>query len=282
MIRRLLFISLVFMGNIHLHGQNEMQLSIACREGVGASFVSKALIKLPNGGVKRVYKEKASDCMILDKENFNTKGNYTLSIYWQAENGGEDSIDYNFELQGDEWRTSISVEFDQKKESYRKGKRNKRGEKMLNGYIRVNKYYHAPKTIEISLDKEDRGSIDYKGPLFEIKNNSTETLYGEYLPGYLWGSLCYVKNDSTYQTRKGILDYEFVDLPPLYPGSVKLATVGSFGLTEKLPPFDYRFEVMLAKNRQSTRVEIYKKQKKSIWWAKTNEYYQLEYNFKIE
>ena len=58
-------------------------------------------------------------------------------------------------------------------------------------------------------------------------------------------------------TRTGILDYEFVDSPPLYPDSTKIASVGSFGIRKKLVSFDYRFEVMLAKKWQSIGIGIY-------------------------
>lgn len=66
----------------------------------------------------------------------------------------------------------------------------------------------------------------------KIKNNSKDTLYGEYLPGYFWGTLSYIRNDSILATRTGRIDYTFDNPPPLYPDSVKIATVGSFGLTK--------------------------------------------------
>ena len=117
---------------------------------------------------------------------------------------------------------------------------------------------------------------------FIIKNNSKDTLYGEHLPGYFWGTLSYRKNDSTLFTKIGILDYMFVDSPPLYPDSIKYATVGSFGLTKKLVPFEYRFEVMLADKRQSQGIGVYKELKHIIWWAGTKNYYKLKYDFKVD
>ncbi len=102
------------------------------------------------------------------------------------------------------------------------------------------------------------------------------------MPGYFWGALSYIRNDSILATKIGILDYEFVASPPLYPDSTKLATVGSFGLTKKLMPFNYRFEVMLADKWQSQGIGVYKERQNIDWWAGTKNYYKLKYDFKVD
>jgi hypothetical protein len=267
---------------MNIHGQNEVQFSFECGEEIASPFVSSILIKLPNGEINRLYKDSISNYKVLDRENFNTKGQYSLSVYFEAENYAQDSIDYDFELKGDEIKTTISVDFDFRERLLRKGEIYEKGEKVLNGYIRINKYYNAPKTIDIWLDKENMGTEFYKGPFFKIKNNSTDTLYGEHLPGYFWGTFSYLRNDSAFITKTGILDYNFMDSSPLYPDSTKIASVGSFGLRNKLVPFDYRFEVTLAKVWQSTGIGIYDEHKNFIWWAGTKEYYKLVCDFKIE
>jgi hypothetical protein len=152
----------------------------------------------------------------------------------------------------------------------------------LNFLTKYCKYYNASKLIDIALDNENLGDEYDKGPFFKIKNNSKDTLYGEHLPGYFWGTLSYRKNDSTLFTKIGILDYMFVDSSPLYPDSIKYATVGSFGLTKKLAPFEYRFEVMLADKWQSQGIGVFKELKHIIWWAGTRNYYKLKYDFKVD
>jgi hypothetical protein len=74
----------------------------------------------------------------------------------------------------------------------------------------------------------------------------------------------------------------FADSPPLYPDSIKMATVGSFGYINKLIPFQYRFEVMLAKKWQGLGIGIYKEHKNFDWWAGTKEYYKLKCDFKVD
>ncbi|MBB6461858.1 hypothetical protein [Flammeovirga kamogawensis] len=267
---------------MNLHGQNVLQFSIESGEAIKSPIESSVLLKFPDGRISKLYSDSKSKYDFIDKEYFTSKGKYILSIYFIAEKYGQDSIEYDFELNGDEIKTTISVNFDFKERLIEKGNIYEKGEEVLNGYVRINKYYNAPKTIELSIDNENIGTEYYNGPFFKIKNNSTDTLYGEHLPGYFWGTLSYLRNDSTLMTRIGILDYNFIDSPPLYPDSTKITSVGSFGLRNKLVPFDYRFEVLLAKKWQSTGIGIYEEHKSFSWWAGTKEFYKLDLDFKIE
>jgi hypothetical protein len=239
-------------------------------------------LKLPENKTYTLFSDTINESNYSNKNFFKTKGKYTISIFFEAEKYGSDSIDYNFELNGYEINTEISVRFDYRERLLKKGDIYEKGEKVLNGYIEVDNYYKAPKSIKIKLDKNHIGDEYYKGPFFAIKNNSNDTLYGEHLPGYFWGTLSYLRNDTIIATRIGSICYEFADSPPLYPDSTKLATVGSFGLTEKLAPFNYRFEVILVKKRVSQGIGIFEERKNFIWWAGTKEYYKLKYDFKID
>ncbi len=275
------FVTLLFLNGINAQGQNKMHFSFSYDAEIKASIVARIVVLLPDGGVSQLYSGTLFEYKLVDKSNFISKGKYKLLICFKAEEYGQDSINYDFELKGGEMETFIDVNFDFSEKLLKEGDVYKKGDKVLNGYIRVSKYYEAPNTIEI---KPYDGKISRKsnqGPIFKIKNNSTDTLYGEHLPGYFWGTLSYLKNDSICKTIIGMLDYNFIDLPPLYPDSLKTASVGSFGI-RKLPPAEYRFEVMVAKKWQSTGIGIYKEQKDFIWWAGTKEYYRLKYDFKVE
>ena len=211
---------------MNLHGQNELQFSFECGEAIKSPIELSVLLEFPDGRIFKLYSDSKTKCDSIDKEYFTSKGKYILSIYFITKNYGQDSIDYDFELNGDEIKTTISVDFDFKERLIKKGNIYKKGDKVLNGYVHINKYYNAPKTIEILFDKENIGTEYYKGPFFKIKNNSTDTIYGEHLPGYFWGILSYLRNDSVFMTRIGILDYNFADSPPLYPDSTTIASVG--------------------------------------------------------
>ena len=281
-INQLIFVFLLLVMGSTLYGQNGVTFSYKCENEIKRPFKSRILLKYPENKTSKLFSDTISEYNFSVKSFFKTKGKYTISIFFEAEKYGKDSIDYNFELNGHEINTMIYVSFDYSEKYIKKGDIYEKGEKVLNGYIQLNKYYKAPKSIEIKLDKEEVGSEYYKGPFFKIKNNSNDTIYGAHLPGYFWGTLSYLKNDSIIATRIGSICYEFVGSPPLYPDSTKMATVGSFGLTKKLAPFNYRFDVILAKKWKSEGIGIFDERKNFIWWGGTKEYYKLEYDFKID
>ena len=265
-----------------LYGQNDLHFSYECKDKIISPIMTKILLKSPDKEIFNLFADTVSNFDFLEKNYFKSKGKYTISISFVTENSGKDSIDYDFDMSGAEIITDISIGFDYRERLIKKGEIYIKGEKVINAYIRINKYFNAPKSIDIALDKENLGDEYYKGPFFKIKNNSNDTLYGEHLPGYFWGTLSYIRNDSILKTKIGILDYEFVDSPPLFPDSTKYATVGSFGLTKRLMPFEYRFEVMLADKWQSQGIGIYKERKNIVWWAGTKNYYKLKYDFKVD
>lgn len=274
--------SLLLLMGITLYGQNDIHFSYECSDKINSPTKATILLKSPDKQMFNLFTDKVSNYDFSEKNYFKSKGKYTLSISFEAEKYGKDSLDYDFELNGFEINTVISVEFDYRERLLKKGDIFVNGENVLNGYIRISKYYDTPKSVNIELDKENTGDEYYKGPFFKIKNNSKDTLYGEHLPGYFWGTLSYIRNDSILATKIGILDYEFVDSPPLYPDSTKLATVGSFGLTKKLMPFKYRFEVMLSDKWQSQGIGVYKERQNFDWWAGTKKFYKLKYDFKVD
>lgn len=267
---------------VNTYGQNNINFSYECSDNILSPTSVRILLKSPDSKSFNLFTDTLSRFTFTEKNFFKLKGEYILSIWFYAGEYGSDSLEYSFELNGGELNTSISLSFDYKEKLIRKENFFVKGERILNGYIRINKYYDAPKSLEIELDKEISGDKYYKKPFFKIRNNSQDTLYGEHLPGYFWGSLSYIRNDSILATKIGIIDYEFIESPPLYPDSTKIATVGSFGVAKELNPFEYRFEVLLAKKWQSQGIGIYKEQELFNWWAGIKEYYKLIYDFNIE
>lgn len=279
---RLIWFSILLITGMALYGQSNIDFSYKCDNEIKRPFKSRILLKLPQNKIYELFSDTINEFRFTTGNFITTKGKYTISIFFGAEKNVKDSIDYSFELKGNEINTEISVRFDFDEKLIKKGDIYVKGEKVLNGYLEVINYYKAPKWIKIELDKNYVGDEYYKGPFFKIKNNSKRTLYGEHLPGYFWGTLSYLKNDSIIKTWYGTIDYMFADYPPLYPDSTKIAMVGSFGYMKKLFPFDYRFNVMLAEKFQSTGVRVFDERKNFVWWADTKEYYKLTYDFKID
>jgi hypothetical protein len=277
-----LLASLLLLMGMTLSGQNNIHFSYESRDIIKSPTKVIIILKSPDKGKFNLLTDTVSDYSFSEMNYFKSPGKYILSISFEAEKYGKDSLDYDFELNGYEIFTVISVAFDYRERLIKKEDIFVKGEKVLNGYIRLCKYYDAPKSVNIELDEENTGDEVYKGPVFKIINKSKDTLYGEHLPGYFWGTLFYIRNDSILAIKSGIIDYEFVDSPPLYPGATKVATVGSFGLTKKLFPFEYSYEVMLSDKWQSQGIGVYKERQNFVWWAGTNEYYKLKYDFKVD
>lgn len=281
-ITRRIFIFLLLLEGMSLYGQNRINFSYKCENEIKRPYKSRILLKLPENKIFKLFSDTINESNYSTKEFLKIQGKCTISIFFEAGKYGKDSIDYSFELNGNEINTDISVRFDYRERLVKKGDIYEKGEKVLNGYIEVANYYKAPNSINIELDKNNMGDEYYKGPFFKIKNNSKDTFYGVHLPGYFWGTLSYLRNDSILTTRYGTIDYMFGDSPPLYPDSTKIATVGSFGYTSRLLPFNYRFNVMLAKKYQSIGVGVFDERKNFIWWADTKEFYKLTYDFKVD
>ncbi len=273
------FIALLFLNGINAQGQNKMHFSFGYDAEITTSTEARITASIPNGRVVHLYSGTLAKYELTDKKNFTLKGKYTISVYFKASKYGQDTVVYDFELKGTEIETLISIDFDFRNKLVKKGDIYEKEKKVLNGYIRINKYYKPPKTITIKPYKDNSNLKSNKAPIFKIKNNSTDTLYGEHLPGYFWGTLSYLKNDSICYKTTGQLDYNVWETYPLYPDSTKIASVGTFGLTNKLKHYDYRFEVMVAKKWQPTKIEIYKEHNNFIWRAVTKEYYRLQYDF---
>lgn len=272
---------MLFMGTT-LYGQNGLHFSYECKDKILSPAKAKIILKFSEKEIFSWSTDTASNFAFSKRNYFKSIGKYTLSISFETKSYGKNSVNYNFDINGNEINTDISVVFDYRERLIKKGDIFIKGKKVINGYVRLNKYYRAPKSIDITLDKENWGNEDYKGPFFKIKNNSSDTLYGEYLPGYFWGTLSYIRNDSILLTKIGILDYNFDDAPPLFPDAIKYASVGSFGLTNKLLPFEYRFEVLLSNKSQSPGIGVYKELQNIVWWAETKKYYKLTYDFKVD
>lgn len=230
--------SLLLLLGMNLYGQNDLFFSYRSSEDIKWTTNVIILLKSPDKEVFNLFTDTVKEYNYSGDNYFLSKGKYSLSIWYVDENNVKDSIDYDFELYGNEMSTKISVSFDYMIERPKRGNNFSNSDKILYCYIRVNKIYTPPVTIEIELDTTYKGDA-FKGPVFKIKNNSNDTLYGEHLPGYFWGSLSYLRNDSIVATESGILDLNFVRSPPLYPDSTKFALVGSFGFSNKLSPSDY-------------------------------------------
>lgn len=247
------------------------------------SFVfSKIKIRFPKGNIYQLFQDTVNKYEYSKRNFFQEQGEYTLMIYFYSDKYGKDSIDYKFEISGKEIKVDISVSFYYSGKYYKDGEYWIKKEKVPQGHVSVFKYVASPKSIEISLNNVKESNEYYKGPFFNLKNNSNDTIYGVHLPGYFWGKLFLIENDSIVFERIGTIDDMFENSPPLYPDSTKIAMVGSFGIYKQLPPFKYRYELLLSKKWESLGIGVFLDKDDFVWWAGTKEFYKLTYDFEVK
>lgn len=129
-----LFLLLTLKG-ITLNGQNDIYFSYKCSDTTLRPINAEIKLISPDLKIFNLFTDTVGNYNFTEKKYFKTKGNYTLSIYFKAENYGKDSLKYDFDLKGDEIITRILLSFDYREKSIKKGDIYIKGEKILNGYI---------------------------------------------------------------------------------------------------------------------------------------------------
>jgi hypothetical protein len=262
-------------------GQIDLQLNYSYSEDLNKTISSKIALQFPNRKTANLYADTLKSFELLKADYLSIPGSYLLTIYFSDNNTIRDSIDYGIVIDGKETDIEIDISFHYNERLQKVNNQWIKKEKIPKGYISVRKYFQPPESIKISLSNLESND-SFQGPFFRLVNNSRDTLYGEYLPGYFWGSLYISTNDSTWSRKKiGIIDTEFVDSPPLLPDSIKIATVGSFGAYYKLPKCSYKYELLLS-NTSTHGLTKHIDNDCMEWWATTENFYRLIYKFKIE
>jgi len=63
--------------------------------------------------------------------------------------------------------------------------------------------------FEIQYLPKEKGDEYYKAPFFMLKNNSNDTIYGQYHPNYFWGSISFLVDSIWTTDYFGRLDMNF-------------------------------------------------------------------------
>ena len=121
----------------------------------------------------------------------------------------------------------------------------------------------------------------YRGPFFTITNNSQDTVYGRYLPGYFWGEVARIQDGVCGEFRPGTIDTNFVEKDPLFPGESTDALVGSFGV--RLYPGMYRFKLFYQKTPTSfDSASLLYDNGRRKWYCSVHDGYQITCDFEIK
>ena len=147
------------------------------------------------------------------------------------------------------------------------------------GMLRIQRILKADPDIKLSYSYYSLDKI-YRGPLFTIENNSSYTVYGRYLPGYFWGEYAEIVDGKVGAFHPGIIDTEFVDKAPLYPGKTSDALIGSFGIW--LSPGMYRFNLIYQKDSETFDASaLLCQDRHHRWFYSMHDGYQISYDFEI-
>ena len=166
-------------------------------------------------------------------------GEYRLTAIFTNDLSGMDSLERVFTLTGEEYKVETIVHFQRESKSWYHLNCT---DSINSGHFTIIKYSKPSPQVKIEYLRYCNGEIgEISGPIFTVKNESRDTLYGEWLPGYLWGTLSKWVDGEYVGNKCGVLDTNCVEAPPLYPNSDKLAWVGSFGI--KISSGKYRFNL---------------------------------------
>lgn len=202
------------------------------------------------------------------------KTDIILSVEFKNKTINKEVLNYPFSLGGNEKDIEINVEFSNN--TFDKKKRQ-------SGSIEVIKYYEPNQNIEIQYLPKIKGDEYFKAPFLKLKNNSGDTIYGQYLNGYFWGSISFLIDSVWSRDYFGMLDYNFAGGSPLFPDSTTIAQVGSFGWRNELPKAHHKYTLLYTTDKNTSGGKLrYLEKDNFVWWAETKRYYRLIYEFDVE
>jgi hypothetical protein len=199
--KRLTYVLFLVLISVKLVGQTDLQLNYKYSEDFKRPVFSVIKLHFPSGKIEKLYSDTLKTIDLFKPHYIEESGSYSLSVLFASNNLKTDSLTYDFKLNGKETDVKIDISFHIERQRIRQGGQWLEKSQIPSGVIYVNKYYKAPKSVIINLDSTKLGDEDYKGPFFKLKNNSKDTIYGEYLPGYFWGTLSIQKNDTTWSRK---------------------------------------------------------------------------------
>ena len=206
-------------------------------------------------------------------------GEYRLTAVFFSALSGRDTLARTFTLTGEEYKVETIAHFSRELKDLSDWKSK---DSINSGRFTITKYSHPSPLVKMKYIRSSTGeNNEFPGPLFIVKNESRDTLYGEWLPGYFWGTLSKWVEGKYVGNHSGQICTTWADEPPLYPDSVKPAWVASFGI--KTPPGKYRFNLYYSteNNIKGTATKIYESDT-FRWWSSVQNWHLLTCEFETK
>ena len=207
------------------------------------------------------------------------KGEYRIMAFFSGNESGKDSLEKSFILTGDEYSIETNLQFELKQDDF-PFSQNK--EPLVKCRFTFKLFSKPSPDVHIRFKYYSRGdSTEIPGPFFEVINNSDDTLYGEWLPGFFWGTVSFWDGSAYFGNLGGRIDLNCEGLSPLLPNDTTHAWVGSFG--RSLRPGKYRFNVYYStEDKRMHSVAFERENMKIRWYTNVSKWHLLTNEFEIK
>ena len=204
------------------------------------------------------------------------KGEYRIMAFFSGNESGNDSLDKIFILTGDEYSIQTNLQFQLKRNDFPYS----RNEDFLVECWFALKLFSKP-SPDVHIRFNYYSNDEIPGPFFEVINNSNDTLYGEWLPGFFWGTVSFWDGSAYFGNLGGRIDLNFEGLSPLLPNDTTHAWVGSFG--RSLRPGKYRFNVYYSTEDKRMHSAAFERENmKFRWYTNVSKWHLLTNEFEIK
>ena len=205
-------------------------------------------------------------------------GKYTMIAYFDSEEFGRDSVARSFTLTGDEKSVEVSLLFNIED----KNRYNKEEENIAAGHFIITKISKPSPLVMLKYIKNETSKKAYiVGPLFTIHNASQDTIYGQHMPGYFWGTLSEWKDGKFGSTIGGEIFTSWAYEAPLYPNKSKTASVGGTGVI--VPKGRYMFNLYYSTERRTKgQTDLVGESNTIRWWCGTENWHVISHPFEVK
>ena len=275
-IKALIILLIVFAHVVAVKGQCDMSIVYTVIGNLPDAY-GELRILCPDG--KSITLFDGKDRQMQGSYRLEQLGNYRLNVVFSSAISGRDSLEQSFSLSGEEYKVEVRARFERKKKDIFGIKSE---DSLTSGLFKIIKYSNPSPLVKIKFLRNSMGENgEFPGPHFLVRNESRDTLYGEWLPGYFWGTL------SRWEDGKYVGDYcgqictVCEEEPPLYPNEEKMAWVASFG--RRTAPGKYRFNLRYSTKRDTMNsTRLFSKSNSFTWWSDVQNWHLLTCEFEVK
>lgn len=277
--RTFLFSLFILLFSVELKGQTGLKFGFEYSEDFNQELFSEVSIRQPNGETNQLYFDSLNAFDSYEKNFFQFTGDHVLIVIFKHDSPKQEVLKHTFSVDLDELMIELDVSFRMGRKWVRDNSSHTSHGDVAKGYISIHKYYESLEGVEVqpsNLEPKDY----YRGPYFTITNKSDKTIYGEFLPGYFWGRLYSLNEDLDKTNKLGFsIDLNFTRKEPLLPDSSRIATVGSFGVSNQLETGSYRFELLYTIDGRNHSFKKLEDRNNFEWWNSYADFYTISYDF---